>query len=329
MAKYKPQHARLLFIDRQIREKRFPNCASLAKEWEVNERTIRRDLDYLRYQLDAPLAYSALKRGYMYTEEQYQLPAIQIRERDLFALYLADKLLSQYEGTPIYDSLKSVFAKIEDSLPDKISLTPGSEQTLFTVIPPSATVILPEVLETVFSAVRSATRLDISYKSPGAAPGERTIDPYHCVRYEGDWYVLAYCHLRQAIRTFSLARILALQANEQHFNRPEHLDFQSLFASHFGIHWGKGSIEVSLRFQPQAATYIRERRWHPSQNIKELANGALVLTMTVNHLLELKRWVLSWGAAVEVLAPPQLVAEMQVDTMAMHKLYQGTTEKSD
>ena len=135
----------------------FPNCASLAKEWEVNERTIRRDLDYLRYQLDAPLAYSALKRGYMYTEEQYQLPAIQIRERDLFALYLADKLLAQYEGTPIYDSLKSVFTKIEDSLPDKVSFSPGSEQTLFTVIPPSATVILPEVLETVFSAVRSAT----------------------------------------------------------------------------------------------------------------------------------------------------------------------------
>ncbi|MGE4559828.1 MAG: helix-turn-helix transcriptional regulator, partial [Desulfobulbus sp.] len=196
MAKYKPQHARLLFIDRQIREKHYPNCAGLAREWEVNPRTIRRDIDYLRYQLDAPLAYSALKRGYYYTEEQFQLPAIQIRERDLFALYLADKLLAQYEGTPIYDSLQSVFAKIEDSLPDNISLSPGPEQSLFTIIPPSVTVILPEVLESVFSALRGATRLRIVYRSPGADPMERTIDPYHCVRYEGDWYVLAHCHLR-------------------------------------------------------------------------------------------------------------------------------------
>ncbi|MDD2465845.1 MAG: WYL domain-containing protein [Desulfobulbus sp.] len=329
MAKYKPQHARLLFIDRQIREKRYPNCASLAHEWEVSPRTIRRDIDYLRFQLDAPLTYSPLKRGFFYTEEQYQLPAIQIRERDLFALFLADKLLAQYEGTPIYDSLQSVFAKIEDSLPDNISLSPGSEQSLFTVIPPSATVILPEVLETVFSTLRSATRVCIVYRSPGAEPGERAIDPYHCIRYEGDWYILAYCHLRRAIRTFSLARILAATATKISFKRPENFDFQTLFASHFGIHWGRGSTEVRIRFQPGAAAYIRERQWHPSQSIEELGDGGLVLTMTVNHLLELKRWILSWGPAAQVVAPPHLVREIGENIRAMDKLYQPSTVQND
>ncbi|MGD9950470.1 MAG: helix-turn-helix transcriptional regulator [Desulfobulbus sp.] len=329
MAKYKPQHTRLLFIDRQIREKRYPNCSDLAREWEVTPRTIRRDLDYLRYQLDAPLAYSALKRGFYYTEEQYQLPAIQIRERDLFALYLADKLLAQYKGTPIYESLQSVFAKIEDSLPDNISLSPSSEQSLFTVIPPSATVILPEVLELIFAALRSSRRLRIVYRSPGAEPGEREIDSYHCVRYEGDWYILAYCHLRKAIRTFSLARILSAQNTNVHFQRPENFDFQALFASHFGIHWGKGSTEVRIRFQARAAAYIRERQWHPSQSIEESADDGLVLTMTVNHLLELKRWILSWGAAAQILAPPHLVREIQDDILAMDKLYQSTCGQSD
>ena len=329
MAKYKPQHARLLFIDRQIREKQYPNCTSLADEWEVNARTIRRDLDYLRYQLEAPLAYSGSKRGYYYTEEQYQLPAIQIRERDLFALYLADKLLAQYEGTPIYDSLQSVFQKIKDSLPEKISLSPGSEQSLFTVIPSSVTVVLPEVLEQVFSALRSATRLGIVYRSPGAEPGTRTIDPYHCIRYEGDWYVLAYCHLRQAIRTFSLARMLSVQPMQVPFQRPENFDFQALFASHFGIHWGKGSIDVQIRFQRTAAAYIRERQWHPSQTLEERGNGDLILTMTVNHLLELKRWILSWGAAAKVLSPERLAREIHADIAAMDRLYQGSQGQSD
>ena len=173
-----------------------------------------------------------------------------------------------YEGTPIYDSLRSVFTKIEESLPDKISLSPGSEQSLFTVIPPSATVILPEVLEAVFSALRTSTRLAIVYQIPGGEPGEREIDPCHCVRYEGDWYVLAYCHLRGAIRTFSLTRILSVRTLATHFQRPEDFDFQAIFASHFGIHWGQGATEVSIRFAPSAAAYVRERQWHPSQRIR-------------------------------------------------------------
>ena len=72
MAKYKPQHSRLLFIDRKIREGRHPNCSSMAEEWEVSRKTIQRDLDYMRYQLDAPLEYSAKHRGYFYTEETVQ-----------------------------------------------------------------------------------------------------------------------------------------------------------------------------------------------------------------------------------------------------------------
>ena len=324
MPKYKPQHARLLFIDRQIRENHYPNRADLAREWEVTPRTIRRDIDYLRYQLDAPVAYSALKRGYYYTEEQYQLPAIQIRERDLFALYLAEKLLAQYQGTPIFDSLQSVFAKIEDSLPDTIALCSSSEQALFTVIPPSTTVILPEVLELVFAALRSATRLTILYRSPGSAPGKRDIDPYHGIRYEGDWYVLAYCHLRRAIRTFSLARILSAQATTIGFTRPEHLDFQALFASHFGIHWGRGAIVVRICFTPSAAAFIRERQWHPSQTIEEQQDGGLILTLTVNHLLELKRWILSWGSSARVLSPAPLVEEIRTIADAMTVIYRSS-----
>ena len=117
MSKYKPQHSRLLFIDREIAKGSYPNCSQLANDYEVSVKTIQRDLDYMRYHLDAPIDYSAKHRGYWYTEPNYQLPAISIKESDLFAIYLAEKLLTQYEGTPLYDSLRSVFRKIEESLP--------------------------------------------------------------------------------------------------------------------------------------------------------------------------------------------------------------------
>ena len=321
MAKYKPQHSRLLFIDKQIRDKRFPNCSSLAEEWEASTKTFQRDLDYMRNQLDAPLEYSAKERGYFYTEEQYQLPAINIKESDLFAIYLADKLLGQYEGTPIYDSLCSVFRKIEDSLPGKVTARSGNDQSLFTILPPFSTIILPEVFETVIDCLRTSTRLEIVYRNPGGNPVHRQVDPYHGVRFEGDWYVVAYCHLRGEIRTFSLARIAVAKKMKEHFSLPENFDYRKLSGSQFGIHWGEGDVDVKILFASSAAAYVRERVWHPSQTIKDNPDGSLVLALTVNHLLELTRWILSWGEMAQVLEPPTLVEKTRNTVKCMADIY--------
>jgi len=317
MAKYKPQHTRLLFIDRKIREKRFPNCGSLAEEWEVSDRTIQRDIDYMRHELDAPVAYSAQRRGFYYTEEQYRLPAINIRESDLFAIYLAEKLLSQYEGTPIYDNLRSVFGKIEACLPDKVPFRLSDDLGLFTVLPPFTTVIAPVVLTTVFDCLRTSTRMEIDYRSPGGEVERRKIDPYHGVRFEGDWYVVGHCHLRQAIRTFSLARMVAAQRTREQFVRPASFDLRKLFGSHFGIHWGADEVEVRIHFAPKAVAYVSERQWHPSQRLEEQNDGSLILALTVNHLLELKRWILSWGDDARVLAPRDLADDLRQTALRM------------
>ncbi len=321
MAKYKPQHARLLFIDQQIREHRYPNCTSLAKQWEVSDRTIHRDIDYMRYELNAPLEYSAKDRGYWYTEAQYHLPAMDIRESDLFAIYLADKLLLQYEGTPIYDGLCSVFRKIEDSLPEKAGAKPVGDQSLFAVFPPFCTVIMPAVMETVFDCLRTSTRMEIEYRNPGAATVKRQVDPYQGVRFEGDWYVVAYCHLRQAIRTFSLARMVKVKKEQQQFTRPADFDFGRLSGSHFGVHWGTDEVRVRILFTTEAAAYVRERQWHPSQQLDEQEDGSIILTLTVNHLLELKRWILSWGALARVLEPAVLADAMRTAAQEMVRRY--------
>ncbi len=94
MAKFKPQYRRLIFIDQKIRQGmqvgRLPNCSSLAEEWEVSRKTIQRDLEYLRDELNAPLEYDAIQHGYYYTEENFRLPAIRIRQSDLFAICIAE-----------------------------------------------------------------------------------------------------------------------------------------------------------------------------------------------------------------------------------------------
>jgi len=159
MSKTKPQHARLLFIDRKIREGKYPSCMQLALEGEVSYRAMQRDIDYMRYQLDAPIEYSAKERGLFYSEDNFNLPAFSIKESDLFAIYLAENLLVQYEGTPLYDNLQSVYEKIAQSLPDTISIDAETIHSRVTVFPSACAVIDPFVWETVFQCLRTLKRL--------------------------------------------------------------------------------------------------------------------------------------------------------------------------
>jgi len=321
MSKYKPQHSRLLFIDRKIGERRYPNCGTLAEEWEVSSKTIMRDLDYMRYQLEAPLEYSAKNRGYYYTEENFKLPAISIKESDLFAIYLAEELLLQYEGTPYFDSLHSVFKKIQDSLPEKIGLKFPNENTRFTVFPPPVTTIRHDIWQTVFKGLRTLKKLKIMYQPPGQNPTTREIDPYHAVRYDGDWYVIGHCHLRDEIRNFSLSRINQATIIEETFIIPETFNFHQITRSRFGVHWGKAEEHVKIWFSPKVAPYILERKWHPSQHISDNGDGSIVLSLTVNHMLELKRWVLSWGMEARVLEPEMLALDIRSEVGGMSALY--------
>jgi proteasome accessory factor B len=321
MKKYKPQHSRLLFIDRKIGEGGYPNCDSLAKEWEVSRKTIQRDLDYMRYQLEVPLEYAARYRGYHYTEENFKLPALSIKESDLFAIYLAEELLLQHEGTPYFHSLTSVFKKIQDSLPDKTTLESPSENSRFTVFPPPGTTIRHDILESVFKGLRTLHRLKIHYQPPGQSPTSREIDPYHAIRYDGDWYVIGHCHLRDTIRTFSLSRINQASILEEEYVIPATFNFHQITRSRFGVHWGTAEEQVKIWFSPKVVPYILERTWHPSQKITYNDDQSLVLSLTVNHMLELKRWVLSWGKEARVLEPEKLAAEIRAEVGSMAVLY--------
>src|SRR5712692_1108814 len=121
-----PRHVlvRLVRIDGELRSKRWPNAATLARLLEVTERTIHRDIDSLRDQLGAPIEYDSSRHGYYYREDSYRLALPQVTEGECLALYLAERLLQQYKGMPLADDLQRLFEKITVLLPEAISLHP-------------------------------------------------------------------------------------------------------------------------------------------------------------------------------------------------------------
>ncbi|MBU4264212.1 MAG: WYL domain-containing protein [Proteobacteria bacterium] len=330
MKKFKPQHSRLLFIDKKIRDRTFPNCASLAEEWEVSAKTIQRDLDYMRSMLDAPMAYDAKKRGYYYTEESFHLPALALNDSDLFAVFIAEKVLKQYENTPIYPRLQSLFAKIAESLPDKITIDPAQLNDRFSFFITPHSIISEQVWETVFTALRTSQSVIINHAKPGANElSARTIDPYHVVNYQGEWYVIAFCHSRRDMRTFALSRIDKAQLTGHPFTVPDNFDFQQTSRDRFGIQWSDKQYDVRIWFSPTAAPYIREREWHHGQQFIQNKNKSIIMSFTASHLLEIKKWVLSWGGMARVLSPQTLINDIRRELELSMGNYGDWDEKKD
>ena len=321
MAKFKPQFIRLIYIDRMIsegtRSGRYANCRSLAEGYEVSRRTIQRDIDYMRWQLDAPIEYDPVKRGFHYTEPSYRLPALNISRDDLFAVCIAEKVLLQYEGTPLYERLSAVFAKLQQSLPDNVTVDPSWLDDRFTFFPDAAPQLEPVTWQRCFSALRQSLTIEFDYLIPGYEESHRRrVDPYHAVGYQAQWYLVGKCHYKNSVRVFAISRMANARATTDHFFVPDDFDFKEYVGPHFGIFRSSEEFEVTVRFSPAAAPYVLERQWHPLQETTELSDGSVEMSFPANHLFEVKRWVLSWGPEASVLQPKELADKVKADFAA-------------
>ncbi|MFH7319048.1 helix-turn-helix transcriptional regulator [Desulfurivibrio sp. D14AmB] len=321
MPENKSQLARLLFIDDRIRRGmasgRLANCSSLAGEYEVSTKTIQRDIEFLRERWNAPLAYDQRRRGFYYREENYGLPALHVNEGEMVGLLLARRGLEAYRNTPIHDSLVSVFKKLAESLPDRVSVDAAWLGDRISVLPEQHTIIDPESWHRVCRGLQQNSTLAFNYRKPGAASSRRRqVDPYHLAHYQGGWYLLGHCHTRRQLLTFALSRISAVEPLADHFLPPADFNPEESLQKNFGIFMGNRPCRVSLFFSPAAAPYVAERVWHPEQTLRPLRDGGAILTLPAADLTEIRRWVLSWGSQVKVLGPEELVQAIRAETAA-------------
>lgn len=304
----KSQLSRLLFIKQEIKSGKYPNCAQLAGAYEVSTKTILRDIEYLKYQRDAPIEYDPLKKGYYFTEPEWDLPAVNISEGDAFAICIAEKALEQYKDTPLYPKLKAVFDRIAESLPDgSISLHPAWVDERISFMPYAPRRIDHRIWTTLAKAVAGSHTVAITHQTPLKPRTTRKVDPYHLVNYHGEWYLIGLCHKENDIRNFAVSRISAAETLKTRFQMPDKADKAAMFKDQFGIMHGDKTYDVAVQFTPAAAPYATERTWHARQSIASRNDGSVIMSFKANHLAEVKSWVMSWGSAAKALSPPELV----------------------
>ncbi len=308
----RPPIDRMMQIHSELAAGKFPNCSTLAHRIEVSPKTIQRDLEFMRDRMSLPLVWNAQRNGYHYTEEVDAFPTLQISEGELFALLVAEKALQQYRGTPYEKRLVGALKKLERSLPGTVSLNLAEWEQTVSFRTTAEPVVNVPVMETLAQAMQKREQLRIRYRKPGSKqPEERTVDPYHLANVNGDWYLFAFDHLRNDIRTFVPGRIVEVTKTGKRFDRPAKFTLEKRLRDSFGIHSTEGEFAVVLRFEERVADYIREKRWHPSQQLKELPAGSVELRLKLGSLVEIQRWVLGWGGAAKVIAPPELVQSVR------------------
>lgn len=322
---------RIYKIDRYVRDGLYPNVPWLVDELEVSARTVERDIACMRDLMSAPIVYSKQRNGYYYESDNFRLPAITLAEGELIALFLGQKVLSQCRGTPFEGAIRQAFHKICMALPDKITVDLNFvEQTVsFGTDPPRGDEnALLQTYHQLTEAMRLRRTVHITYYTASRDKcAERLVDPYHLHYREGAWYLIGYCHWRREVRIFALDRIRSLTLGKVNFIPDPAFNIKDYLEHSLGIECGGAITEVTLRFDACQARYIRERRWHPSQQIEELDDGGLILRLTVTGLGEVKRWVLSFGEHVEVLAPETLRQDVADTATAMGTVYGKSGEK--
>ncbi|MBK9139740.1 MAG: WYL domain-containing protein [Verrucomicrobia bacterium] len=312
VGKSRPALERMLRIHQAIQSGRFPNAATLAPELEVSAKTVVRDLEFMRDRLNLPLAYDPRRWGYYYTEDVSTFPSLQITEGELFALLVAEKAVQQYRGTNFEKPLLSALKKMAAALPETVSLHLADWDQTISFRTSAEPILNLEIFDLLAKATARREQLEMVYRKPGEARAEtRTVDPYHLANVNGEWYLFAYDHLRRDLRTFVPARIQSVKPTGQTFTRPTGFSVDRQLRGSFGIHSAEGRFEVVVRFAPEVADFIREKRWHASQQLRELRNGGVELRLKLSSLVEIQRWILGWGGRAVVLRPPELVAAVR------------------
>ena len=304
---------RVLRIHEMVSRGNHPNCSSMARELEVNRKTIQRDLNFMRDELELPIDYSDTSHGYFYTRPVNDFPFLKTSSEDLVALILARNALGPLKGSALEASLRSGFQRLQAGMSEQVTIPWSDIDQAFSVKSVGMTERDVFIFDRLAKAVLESRELHFDYrKLKDDVPSRRHLQPYHLAEIDGGWYVIGQDLERNARRTFAVQRMRSVHLTTKRFVRPRDFRLEDHFAGSFGVWSGedKGSpkFRVRIRFRGFAARVVAERRWHPSQEITELEPGgnAIEITMVLSALEDIARWIMGFGGQAEAIEPAEL-----------------------
>jgi len=308
-AKKYSQAARLHDVIRLLEARYGATVDELAEECAVHRRTIYRDLQAI---MDAgyPLIRETESDGrtlYRFLTRFKKIPPITFSLEELMTLYLCRGQLAFLQGTPFQDDLDAIFGRLRSSLPPR---SVAHLERIASAAAPRFQGIRDyqgkqQLLKELRRALLYQYRCRMYYTPPRRETEEYLFDPYTLLFFNQSLYLGGYAHNRNGLRLFLIDRLEQVELLEERFEVPEGYHSADLTGSAFGLIEGD-AFELKVEFGPDVAHLIRERSWHPSQQLQETTDGKLQLTMQASGEKEILAWLYSYLPHVRVIEPASL-----------------------
>lgn len=323
------QIVRQLDILRELQARRYGvSVRELVDEYNVDRRTIQRDLQDLR---EIGFLLNATRRPdqriYYQLQKDAELP-LNFPIMEIAAMIFAERSGMGLVGTPFGEHLRSAIRRLTQAMPSKMRqfLERAAEAYVPLVRGHKPYEGAREILENLHDAILHRRVCWVRYCSPWAESARQyNIEPLRLLPHRGGLYVISRVPYYDQLITQAVDRFESVEVTDEEFEPPDHLSVDEQVSNAFGVSFEE-PMDVVVRFTEEQAPYIWERVWHPSQAIEELADGRVVLRLRAGGFYEIKSWVLSFGAAAEVLEPEELRKAVWAEMRAVLGVYdEGAT----
>lgn len=300
---------RIYRIDQLLNDKKLVSFQDLLDRLEVSPATLKRDLAYMRDRLNAPIVYDKDQNGYRFeaNAETYSLPGLWFTPEEIYALLAMDHLLGDLDASgllgkqikPLQSRLLAMLDSTDNSI-EEIRKRVKIEKI-------GARKLDYEYFQEIGLALVKRKRLYIEYQSRSKAENtSREISPQRIIYYRDNWYLDAWCHQKNALRSFSLDAIKKLEAVDISCVDLAENELNAELGSGYGIFAGKDIQWATLVFNSDRARWVANENWHPNQKGCYLEDGSYRLEIPYSDHKELIMDILKHGSAATVEAPQSL-----------------------
>lgn len=300
---------RLSKIHAKIKSGCYPNSQQLAFDNEVSVPTISRDIEFLRDRFGAPISYDAAQRGYFY-EEDFDMPLNMISSKDVMFLSLVKQLMTQYEGSPVYNEISNII----DFLTDSQGIGKSDFLKRVAAPPLPKVVVNEEAWNKVIQSLKENTLLRFDYNGRWKTETtHRMVRPYQLLLQDGMYYVFGYDENAEdgkgGERLFNLSRMKNIENTKQTFDLPDDFEFASRCGGgRFGAFKEENKVQYEIDFYDDARQFVKDCVWADDQEfIDSEEENMTTIKFSSSQSAKVLEWVLSQGVRARPIAPEDFV----------------------
>lgn len=302
---------RITKIVRFIRKRGSASMSFLKEELEVSEATLKRDFDFLRDRLGCPLEWDRTKRGWVIRDDlaeggRFELPGVWFDSSEVIALLTMLHLVEGVQPGLLEDHVAPLKSRLRSMLAEgTMSAHPIEHKLRLIHFAPRK--VEPKHFQLIASGLLEGKRLHLEYWNRDRKEStRRVISPQQLVHYRENWILDAWCHNKNALRSFALDAIQSIRVLEEGAIEVSAIEMQEHFRSGYGIFAGPAAHRASLKFTSERAQWVGKETWHHDQTSTYLEDGSYVLEVPYSNDQELVMDLLRHSPEVEVLGPPEL-----------------------